>query len=132
MSHNPPQLKKIKSDQRKAEIMRLLAAQPMQLAGVRQAILAYEPDISPVVLRSTLYNMCCDGLLQKHARNPKNPTYSLASRQPIEQGENPRLHGFAKPRRVSADRLENIAIMKATPLRKLPNITPSGSSLEYF
>ena len=131
MSQNPQQLKKIKSDRRKAEIMRLLAIQPMPLAGVRQAILAYEPDISPVVLRSTLYNMCCDGMLQKHARNPNNPTYSLASPKPIAQVENPRLRGFAKPRKISADRIENVAIMKATPLRKLPKVTASGSSLEY-
>jgi hypothetical protein len=126
------QAKKIKSDARKAEILRLLAIKPMALAGVRQAILTFEPDVSPVVLRSTLYNMCCDGMLQKQARNPKNPTYLLASHPPGEQQPELKLRGFAPPRRISADRIENVAIMKATPLRKQPKVTPSGSSLEYL
>ncbi len=132
LNYNPQQPKKIKSDARKVEILRLLAIQPMALAGIRQAILAFEPDISPVVLRSTLYNMCCDGVLQKQARNPKNPTYILAPvATPEEQPFNLKLRGFPPPRRISADRIQNVAIMKATPLRKLPNVTPSGSSLEY-
>jgi hypothetical protein len=132
INYNPQQAKKIKSDARKAEIMRLLAIQPMALAGIREAMRTFEPDVSPVVLRSTLYNMCCDGALAKQARNPKNPTYTLSKHQPGQPQLTVKLRGFPPPRRISADRAENVAIMKATPLRKLPKITPSGSSLEYF
>lgn len=132
LSDRPPSLKKIKSDKRKAEIQRVLGIQPLSLSGLRDAIEAFEPDISPVVLRSTIYNMVCDGFLKKEGSNPKNPTYSLTNKTPSGEEGNPRLRGFPPPRRVSADRIENVAIMKALPLRKLPDISASGSSLDSF
>lgn len=129
----PPQAKKIKSDARKAEIVRLLADKPMALAGIRSAIMAFEPGLSCVVLRSTLYNMCCDGILAKNtrARNAKNPVYRLASLPQPEEEHSLNLRGFAPPRRINADSAVMKAIMLATPLRKLPPNTPSGCSLEY-
>ena len=78
--------------------------------------------------------MCCDGILTKNtrARNVKNPIYALAEQPQAGEQPNPRLRGFARPRRVSADSAVMKAIMLATPLRKLPDNCASGCSLEYM
>jgi hypothetical protein len=66
------------------------------------------------------------------ARNAKNPVYRLASLPSTPQADNPQLRGFPPPRRINADSAVMKSIMLATPLRKLPDNTPSGCSLEYM
>jgi len=123
-----PTDQKIKSDKRKAEIIRILTSGVMHLNDIRAKMAVWEENPPWNLLRSTLYNMCCDGILIREGKkNDQNSKYSLASQQP--KIELPKIKGLGKARRMLCDDPRNIEIMKSTPLRKLPNNTVSGSSL---